>query len=149
MRQSLAAILLLAMTIGRAAGLGAQEPSTFKARLAPVPISADMVTRITGSGTVTGTLTGTTLAIAGTFAGLQSPATVARVHAGERTGVRGPSVFDLTVTAATSGAISGSFELSATQVEGLRRGRLYIQLHSEQAPDGNVWGWLLPSEGQR
>jgi hypothetical protein len=137
------------MTLGRAAGLGAQEPSTFKARLAPVPISADMVARITGSGSVTATLTGTTLAIEGTFTGLQSPATVARIHAGERMGVRGPSVFDLTVTAATAGSMYGSFELSATQLEGLRRGRLYIQLHSEQAPDGNVWGWLLPAESQR
>jgi hypothetical protein len=26
----------------------------------------------------------------------------------------------------------------------LRQGRMYLQLHSESAPDGNLWGWLLP-----
>jgi hypothetical protein len=28
-------------------------------------------------------------------------------------------------------------------VEALKAGRFYIQLHSERAPDGNLWGWLL------
>ena len=149
MRQSLA-ILLLAAAIGRGAVLDAQESQSFKARLSPVPISVDLAARVTGSGSVTAILTGNLLAVTGTFAGLQSPATVARIHSGERTGVRGPAVLDLITTTATSGAISGVFELTPAQLEGLRRGRLYIQLHSEKAPDGNVWGWLLAAaEGQR
>lgn len=148
MRQSVA-ILLLAGAIGRAPDLGAQEPQSFKARLSPVPITVDMAARVTGSGSVTAVLTGTSLAVSGTFAGLQSPATVARIHSGERTGVRGPAVFELITTQATSGAISGVFDLTPAQLEGLRRGRLYVQLHSENAPDGNVWGWLLTAEGRR
>lgn len=147
MRQSLA-ILLLAAAFGRGEP-GAQEPQTFKARLSPVPISVDMVRRVTGSGSVTATLNGTLLAVTGTFSGLQTPATVARVHAGERMGVRGPAVLDLIVTAAPSGSVSGVFNLTPAQIEGLRRGHLYVQLHSEKAPDGNVWGWLLPAEGQQ
>jgi hypothetical protein len=148
MRQSLA-ILLLAAAVGRAADLEAQESLTFKARLSPVPISADMVGRVTGAGSVTAILTGTLLAVTGTFDGLQSPATIVRIHAGERTGVRGPAVLDLITTEATRGSISGVFDLTPTQLESLRRGRMYIQLHSEKTPDGNVWGWLLPAEGQR
>jgi hypothetical protein len=148
MRQSLA-ILLLAGAIGRGARLDAQESQTFKARLSPVPISLDMVSRVTGSGSITAILTGTLLAVTGTFNGLQSPATVARIHSGERTGVRGPAVLELITTTATSGSISGVFDLTPAQLDGLRRGRLYIQLHSEKTPDGNVWGWLLPAEGQR
>ena len=35
-------------------------------------------------------------------------------------------------------------ELSPVQIADLEKGRLYIQLHSEKAPDGNLWGWLLP-----
>jgi hypothetical protein len=27
-------------------------------------------------------------------------------------------------------------------VEGLRKGKFYIQIHSEKAPDGILWGWL-------
>jgi len=53
-------------------------------------------------------------------------------------------VFDLTVAKATSGTINGSFDLTPEQLEDLRKGRLYVQLHSEKAPDGNLWGWLLP-----
>jgi len=31
-------------------------------------------------------------------------------------------------------------------VTDLEKGRFYVQLHSEKAPDGNLWGWLLPQE---
>lgn len=148
MRQSLA-ILLLAGAIGRPAPALAQETHTFKARLSPVPISVDMVARVTGSGAVTAILTGRLLSVTGTFGGLQSPATVARVHAGERTGVRGPAILQLMTPTAANGAISSVFELTPEQLDGLRLGKLYVQLHSEGAPDGNLWGWLLPAEGQR
>ena len=43
--------------------------------------------RRAGSGSVTWTLTGTTLTINGTFEGLKSPATMAPIHKGQR-GVR-------------------------------------------------------------
>ena len=148
MRQTVA-ILLLAGALSGAVNIGAQETHSFKARLSPMPISVDMAARVTGSGSVTAILTGTLLAVTGTFSGLQSPATVGRMHAGDRTGVRGPAVLQLIVTSAASGTISGVFELTPEQLDGLRRGRLYVQLHSEGAPDGNVWGWLLPAEGQR
>ena len=44
---------------------------------------------------------------------------------------------------AGAGTVSGSVELTPEQLEALRSGRVYIQLHSEAAPDGNLWGWLL------
>ena len=63
------------------------------------------------------------------------------------TGVRGPAILDLTVAHAASGANSGavnaSLDLTPQQIESLRKGRLYIQIDSEKAPDGNLWGWLL------
>jgi hypothetical protein len=91
-------------------------------------------------------LKGSTLTITGTFSGLKTPATVARVHRGPRTAMRGAPIADLTVTAGTSGTISGSLELTREQIEDLAAGRLYVQLHSEKAPDGNLWGWLLAPE---
>jgi hypothetical protein len=57
--------------------------------------------------------------------------------------VRGPVAFDLTVTKATSGTIEGSFDLSPEQLEDLKKNRFYVQIHSEKAPDGNLWGWLM------
>lgn len=143
------AILLLAVVWPGAVATWAQpnapEKQTFKARLSPVPISADMVTSITGSGSLTAELSGTTLTIAGLFTGLQSPATLAHVHIGERTGLRGPAVFDVRVDHATTGSLSATIDLSEMQIASLRRGFFYVQLHSEKAPDGNLWGWLLAS----
>jgi len=129
----------------------AQQPKTFKARLSPVPIDIAMQATIAGSGSLSAVLTGTKLAITGTFDGLKSPATIAQVHKSPVRGVRGPNVFDLAVakTDTASGTISGSFDLTALQIADLEKGRLYVQLHSEKAPDGNLWGWLLPQENRR
>jgi hypothetical protein len=57
--------------------------------------------------------------------------------------VRGGAILDLTVSKAASGNISGSFELTAEQIDGLKQGKWYIQVDSEKAPQGNLWGWLL------
>ena len=131
--------------------LTAQQPKTFKARLSPVPIDVSMQATIAGSGSVSAVLTGTKLAITGTFGGLKSPATITQIHKSPVRGVRGPTVFDLTVSKSdpASGTLSGSFDLTAIQVADLEKGRLYVQLHSEKAPDGNLWGWLLPQENRR
>ncbi len=131
--------------------LTAQAPRSFRARLSPVPIDVSMQATVAGSGTVTAVLTGPKLAVTGTFEGLKSPATIARLHKGPVRGVRGPNILDLTVakTEGTSGTISGSFDLTAIQIADLDKGRLYVQLHSEKAPEGNLWGWLLPQENKR
>ena len=39
-----------------------------------------------------------------------------------------------------------TFDLTPIQLADLEKGRLYVQVHSEKAPDGNLWGWLLPQE---
>jgi len=43
-----------------------------------------------------------------------------------------------------NGTLSGSFDLTPDQIESLKKGKWYVQIHSEKAPDGNLWGWLLP-----
>ena len=63
--------------------------------------------------------------------------------------MRGAPIGDLTATAATSGTITGSIELTKEQVDDLADGRLYVQLHSEKAPDGNLWGWLFAVREER
>ena len=124
-----------------------QGATSFRGRLAPVPVAAASP-NITGVGSVTATLTGTKLILAGTFEGLASPATFAKLHRGPK-GIRGPAVFDLTVTSGTSGKISATLDLTLAQVDDLVRERFYVQLHSEKAPDGNLWGWLLAQETKR
>ena len=107
-----------------------------------------MQATIAGKGSATAALTGTKLSISGTFAGLKSPATVARVHVAPR-GLRGPARFELQVTGGTSGTVTGALDLTPTQIKDLTSSRFYIQLHSEKAPEGNLWGWLLPQEARR
>jgi hypothetical protein len=120
----------------------------FKTRLSPVGIEAAKRAEITGSGSVSAVLAGAKLSITGTFDGMQSPATLAHVHQGVATGVRGPAIGDLTVSPATSGDVAGTLVLTPEQIENLKKGKLYIQIHSEKAPDGNLWGWLLRQEGR-
>jgi len=121
----------------------AQPEEKFKTRLAPVAMDITMRANIAGAGSASAVLTGNKLSITGSFEGLRSPATVAHLHLGLATGVRGPAVFDLTVSPATKGSITGAFDLTTEQVESLKKGKFYIQINSEKAPDGNLWGWLL------
>ena len=121
----------------------AQNQEKYKVRLATVPMDGGMRDAVAGSGSASALLSGTTLTINGTFGGLRSPATAARLHSGLAMGVRGAPVGDLTVSKAMSGTITGSLDLTPDQVQSLRKGRLYIQISSEKAPDGNLWGWFL------
>jgi hypothetical protein len=130
----------------------AQQAKTYKGRLSPVPIDVAMQATVAGSGTMSAVLNGTKLAITGSFEGLRSPATTAQIHKGPVRGVRGPVIADLTVTRAadpTSGTIAATLDLTGIQVADLEKGRLYVQLQSEKAPDGNLWGWLLLQENRR
>jgi hypothetical protein len=120
----------------------APSSETFKARLTPVPIDVTMQATVAGIGSLTAVLAGKQVTITGTFEGLRSPATSAQIHRGPK-GLRGPVIFDLTVSKAAKGNVSGTFELSPEQIADLRSGRWYVQIQSERAPDGNLWGWLL------
>ncbi len=132
--------------------VSAQASKTYKARLSPVALDIAMQATVSGSGSVSAVLTGTRLTITGTFDGLKSAATIAQIHKGPVKGVRGPSIFDLTVSpgsGGTAGTISGTLTLTPVQVTDLEKSRLYVQLHSEKAPDGNLWGWLVLPETKR
>ena len=144
---ALAIFIVVAVTLfsHTAGGQDSAKKETFKARLSPVPIDLSMMARIAGSGSLTATLSGKQLTVTGTFEGLRSPATAAQLHRAPK-GIPGPAVagLDLSVTKAEKGAISGSIELTPDQIADLKSGRLYVQIQSERAPDGNLWGWLLP-----
>jgi len=123
--------------------LVAQSQQTFKARLSPVAVDAQLVNVITGHGAVSAVLAGTKLTVNGTFDGMHSAATVAHLHQSKATGVPGAVSHDLTVSKGMDGTISGSADLTPAEVEALRNGLLYVMVHSTGAPDGNLWGWLL------
>ena len=123
----------------------AQGEEKFKVHLSPVPLDLGMKSTVAGSGSASATLSGRKLTVTGSFDGMPSAATIAQIHRGAATGVRGSAFLDLTVTKAAKGTISGSFDLTPEQIDNLKKGRLYIQIHSEKAPEGGptLWGWLL------
>lgn len=123
----------------------AAAQDSFVARLSTVPIDTRTQAQTTGHGEARASLDGNRLTIEGSFEGLQGPATIAQLHEGLATGVRGEAIHDLTVTHAPAGDVSATIRLSNREAAALRAGRLYVQIHSEAAPEGNLWGWLLES----
>jgi hypothetical protein len=84
------------------------------------------------------------LSLDGTYAGLLGAPTAAQLLAGPAPGVRGPKIADLTISPAASGTISGNIKLGSKALAAFRKGGLYIEIDSANAPDGDLWGWIMP-----
>jgi len=137
----LTASLICALVLTFSAGAVAQS-ETFRARLSPTPTTPQTVTTITGEGEVILTLDGNTLTVSGNFTGMNSVATMAHVHNGPPA-QPGPVVHQLEVTKMPAGEISAVLELTDAQVTALRNNELYIQVHSETNPPGELRGWIF------
>jgi hypothetical protein len=139
---------------------GAQSAERYEARLAPAPplglrgerggAFPTPASHVAGSGAASATLTGSRLTVTGTFQGMATTATAAKVGLGLATGARLDLILDLKLTKSpdatplgTSGLVEGAFDLKPEQVDGLRKGKLYIQINSVGAPNGHLLGWLL------
>ena len=143
---SIALLLTLALGAGQSA---APPPGPLRARLSPLPTDLAMQETIAGLGAATATLAGTTLTVEGTYQGLKSAATVVRVFDSPRPGLRGPLVGEFPASGGTRGTFKGTVTLTREQAASYANGLLYVQLHSEKAPDGNLWGWLMAAKGRR
>jgi hypothetical protein len=146
LRTALTLTLTLSLLLPVAAP--AQTPPV-RARLAPVPIDVAMQATIAGLGDATATLAGTTLSVNGTYRGLVTPATSVRIYESARMGMRGTLVGEFAGGGGTTGTFTGTVTLSRDQAAAFARGLLYVQIQSEKAPDGNLWGWLTPPKGRR
>lgn len=122
--------------------LFAQGQETYKTRLSAIAADGKSRPDLAGIGAASAVLSGSKLNVTGTFEGLKTPATSAKIHSGVVMGGRGPAIRDLTISKATSGNISGSLDLNAQEVDSLKKGKLYVQIYSEKPPDGTLWGWL-------
>lgn len=136
-------LLVWLICLGTASVAFAQgKADAYKARLSPLGVTNATVNTTTGVGSVTATMNGTKLTIEASFEGLTGAATAANLRRGPK-GIPGPVLFDLPFPKASSGKISAAVDLSPEQIEDLRAGRLYLQIHSERAPEGSIRGWLL------
>ena len=134
--------ILLAALLAAPLFVSAQTEN-YRARLSPMPTTPQTVDSITGEGEVLLSLEGNMLTVSGTFEGMSTVATVAHLHNGPPA-QPGPAVHQLVVTAATVGELSGEIELTDEQVEALRANSLYVQIHSEGNPPGELRGWIFP-----
>ena len=110
-----------------------------------MPTTPQTKSTITGAGEALATLSGTTLTLRGDFSGMSSAATAAHLHFGPPA-QPGPVVATLEIAAQTSGALSASIELSVEQLRALTANSLYVQIHSESNPAGELRGWLFPKQ---
>lgn len=134
------ALIVTTLSLFLSQGLFAQE--VYRARLSPMPTTPATVDEITGEGEVILTLNGNTLTVEGNFAGMSSAATGAHLHNGPPA-QPGPVVHTLTIDTAAQGSISATLELTDEQVQALMDNALYVQVHSENNPPGELRGWIF------
>ncbi|HWY63453.1 MAG TPA: CHRD domain-containing protein [Rhizomicrobium sp.] len=148
MGRFLLALPLLAVAIFCAAfGAPAFAADNYQTDIGPTPLDAAAKVTVQGRGSVTATLDGNKFSLQGTFSGLVTPATDAHLCMGIVMGGQGPVIYDLQVSQAQSGSVSGAFMLTPAQVTALKAGKLYVQVNSQKAPPprGNLWGWFQPA----
>lgn len=97
------------------------------------------------SGSATATLNDeeNTLTITGSFEGLTGPATAAHIHGPAEVGEAAGVVFPLNVDEQTDGNLSGTWDdITAQEVEQLRDGMFYVNVHTDQNGPGEIRGQL-------
>ena len=117
----------------------------YQTNIGPTPLDGSNRANVLGRGSVLATLDGSKFTLHGTFAGLATPATDAHLCMGAVMGGTGPAIYDVTVTQAQNGQVSGAVTLTPEQVTALKAGRIYLLLDSQKAPKGNLWGWFQPA----
>jgi len=129
---------------GAAVLLGAAAPAPQALTTRLMPVARDILTRATvaGDGRADASLAGSTLTVSGRYEGLPSAAVAAELRQGVAMGARGPVIAKLTVSGGQAGTLSGTVKLKRDQLAAAKAGQLYVQINSEKAPDGHLWGWL-------
>jgi len=137
------ALTAIAIFAGVAGAAQAAEQK-YATRLTAVAYDGAMRAYVQGDGQVSATLDGSKLKVSGRFTALPSSATNAKLYSGPGIDVPGAAILDMQLSGQTEGTLSGSFTLNSKQVAALRQGHVYVQVNSQKAPEGNLWGWLLP-----
>ncbi|MCU1386553.1 MAG: hypothetical protein JWL71_5250 [Acidobacteria bacterium] len=141
MVRNIAAIVAILIA---AAALEARADDSFHFRRSPGPRLVGTRAESSGSGEVIATLSGSSLSLKGRYHGLLGTPTAAGLSMGTAPGVRGPRIADLTISPAIEGSVSGTVRLNGKQLAAFRKGGLYVEIDSASAPDGDLWGWVMP-----
>jgi len=141
---SLRAAVIIGLILGVCVTSSVAAAEKYQVYLSPMPFNDATQPFMTGAkGTASATLDGNTLSISGSFTGLSGPATKAHLSMSRGPGIHGTPLMGLTLAGGLSGKVTGQLKLDQAQLAALKGGRLYIQIDSEKAPAGHLWGWLL------
>ena len=135
---------LLSQSSEASAQADSVQDDSFRARLSPLAVDGRTFRTITGVGEVRATLAGNQLTITGTFGGMGSPAIAAHLYVAAP-GEQGPVAHPLEVSASPEGNIVGTVDLTDAESAALLARSLYIQIHSEENPEGELRGWIFPT----
>lgn len=100
-------------------------------------------TEATGTGSFTLDVDARVMVVAVSFSGLSGPITAAHFHVAPP-GASGGVIIDLTEDFAgdDDGFVQGAVTFTAAQIADLDAGNVYINLHTETNPDGEIRGQL-------
>jgi hypothetical protein len=147
---AIAAGVVLALTAGAGAS---RQVTVTQVNIVAGLLQSEEVPKPTGAGDAAGNFTGTATATGNgarftwklAFKDLSGPATAAHVHIAAR-GEPGPVVEPL-CGPCTAGQ-TGSGTLTPGDVSALRAGRLYVNVHTAQNPDGEIRGQVATVDKQ-
>lgn len=118
----------MVLAVCTTSSISALAAENYQTNIGPTPLDGANRANVLGRGSV-----------------LATPATDAHLCMGAVMGGTGPAIFDVTVTQAQSGQVSGTVTLTQEQVTALKAGKIYLLLDSQKAPKGNLWGWFQPA----
>jgi hypothetical protein len=140
-------IILAACATAVAAWAGASKaaPETFKIALSGAQQVPAVETPGSGSADLTYDPATRALTWSITFTGLSAPATMAHIHGPAAAGKNGPVVIWLSNKGTPPASpIKGEATLTPEQAQELMAGDLYINVHTQAHPGGEIRGQLLP-----
>ena len=127
---------------------GAMAPAasmmTWKAHLTAKDEVPPNASTATGDGTFTLNTATNELTWSVTFSGLTGPATVAHIHGPAAPGANANPVVAFDPPKAAAGEIKGSNVILAKQVEDLKAGKWYANIHTAANKGGEIRGQLMP-----
>lgn len=144
MRRLLLLTFLAGLTVILAACSQPGPQMVFDAELTPEAENPP-VTGTTAYGDATATLSDdeSTLTVTGNFYELTGPATNAHVHGPAEEDENAGPVFQLQFDTSENGSISGTWDdITEAEVQDLRDGLYYINVHTDENPGGEIRGQL-------
>ena len=79
------------------------------------------------------------------FSGLSGPAKIVHFHGPKLPGMKAPEVIVMHMDHPTS-PVTGTKQLTNAQVQELKDGQWYANVHTEKYPNGEIRGWLTPGK---